>query len=1208
MDSYSQRFESTTGRDGKCQKKKGSSHHSTSCYDEGERKPKFHLPFRNITDDVLDRFASIRIPGSKKERPPISLSKHNANDWSISSSSTSHQLEELSSKITSEKEILALFEKMMEDMNLSEEKKTPLRDKDLSTKREMVIQYVFTASKTGSLRSSHQISPQEFLGELKSGVMDERLFACLDSLRVSLTSNPVSWVQSFGHEGLGLLLDTLESLLSKKRQEPIDKRNQHKVVQCLKAFMNNKYGLDRILGEEKSLSLLARAIDPTQSAMMTDVVKLLSAICIVGEENTLEKVLEAITTAGEWRTIERFIPIVQGLRDRSVQLQVACMQLINALVTSPDELDFRLHIRNEFMRCGLKEILPQLRTIRNEALDIQLKVFEEHKEEDMIEFSHRLEDIKSELDDAGDVFSIVQSTVKDSSAEPYFLSILQHLMLVRNDYLVRPQYFKIIDECVSQIVLHRSGTDPDFSYRKRLDVDFSHLLEVCVDKARIDEYEQRASELAQKFDEEFLGRQEAQTQLVKCEEKIAELQAELQAFRSQFGAVPVGLSSAHVGQAFPSGPPPPAPAPGVPAPPPPPPPPPLPGCPAPPPPPGVPPPFGAPPPPPLGFGGILGSPTQHALPYGLRPKKDFKPETSMKRLNWSKIRPQEMSEGCFWVRADEDQYAKPELLSRVALTFCSQRTENKAKKEEDDLEDKKCIKKRIKELKVLDPKIAQNLSIFLGSFRMPYQEIRRMIVEVDEEQLTEPMIQNLVKHLPEQEQLNALAKYKNEYPNLSEPEQFGVVMSSVKRLRPRLNHILFRLQFEEQVNNLRPDILAVNAACDEVRKSRSFGRLLELVLLLGNYMNAGSRNAQSYGFDLSSLCKLKDTKSADQKTTLLHFLAQICEEEFPNVMKFVEDLEHVDRASRVSAENLEKSLRQMERQLLQLERDLETFSSPDDPNDMFFTKMASFSKAAREQYGKLVIMQSNMETLYQNMLQYFAIDPKKTSVEELFTDLSNFRSMFTQALKENLKQRESEEKQRRARAAKEKAEREKQERQQKKRRLLEVNAENDETGVMDSLLEALQSGAAFRDRRKRAPRPRDNQQKTISPSSFRQVLRPVNHENNKAPLQRSRSRQNINAGSAVVKAPPAKEAHNESEGHASAAQSKAAACSESGHRYRNPRGNSYWLDRERVVEREMVKPTEKAMEVDAEPPAAVSSCSTNGESDVEALLAKLRAL
>ncbi|KAM9764946.1 protein diaphanous homolog 3-like [Menidia menidia] len=1215
MDSYSQRFESTTGRDGKPQKKKGISYHSTSCNDEGDRKPKFHLPFKNITDDVLDRFASIRIPGSKKERPPLTQSKHNSNDWANSSSSTLNHFEELSSKITSEKEILALFEKMMEDMNLNEDKKTPLREKDLNTKREMVIQYIFTASKTGSLRNSHQISPQEFLSELKSGVMDERLFACLDSLRVSLTSNPVSWVQSFGHEGLGLLLDVLERLLFKKQQEKIDKRNQHKVVQCLKASMNNKYGLDRILGEEKSLALLARAIDPTQSAMMTDVVKLLSAICIVGEENTLEKVLEAITTAGEWKATERFSPIVQGLRDRSVQLQVACMQLINALVTSPDELDLRLHIRNEFMRCGLKEILPNLTTIRNEALDIQLKVFEEHKEEDMMEFSHRLEDIKSELDDAGDVFSIVQSMVKDSTAESYFLSILQHLMLIRNDYFVRPQYFKIIEECVSQIVLHRSGTDPDFSYRKRLDVDFSHLLEVCVDKARIDEYEQRASELAQKFDEEFLSRQEAQAQLVKCEEKVAELQAELQAFRSQqFGAVPVDLNSAQGGQlssssAFPSGAAASAPAPGgpVPPPPPPPPPPPLPGCPAPPPPPGMPPPpFGAPPPPPPGFCGALGPLTHHTLPYGLRAKKEFKPEISMKRLNWSKILPQEMSEVCFWVRADEDQYAKPDLLSRVALTFGSQRT---AKKEEEDLEDKKSIKKRIKELKVLDPKIAQNLSIFLGSFRMPYQEIRRMVVEVDEEQLTESMIQNLVKHLPEQEQLHVLTKYKNEYTNLSEPEQFGVVMSSVKRLRPRLSHILFRLQFEEQVNNLRPDILAVNAACEEVRKSRSFGRLLELVLLLGNYMNAGSRNAQTFGFDLSSLCKLKDTKSVDQKTTLLHFLAGVCEAEYPDVIKFVDDLEHVDRASRVSAESLEKSLRQMERQLLQLERDLETFSSPDDPNDMFFTKMASFSTVAREQCDKLVVMHRNMEKSYQNMLEYFAVDPKKTSVEELFTDLSNFRSMFTQALKENFKQRELEEKQRRARAAKEKAEREKQERQQKKRRLLEVNAENDETGVMDSLLEALQSGAAFRDRRKRAPRPRDNLQQTISPSSFRQVLRPINHENNRAPLQRSRSRQNVNASLMAAKAPPAKEAHNESEGHPSAARAKASACSESGRRYRNTPGHSCPPDRERVVEREAIKLAEKEVEGEAEARhSSSSSCDSKGESDVEALLARLRAL
>ncbi|KAG7224784.1 hypothetical protein INR49_013497 [Caranx melampygus] len=48
----------------------------------------------------------------------------------------------------SEKEIIDLFEKMMEDMNLNEERKAPLRGKDLSTKREMVVQYISATAKS----------------------------------------------------------------------------------------------------------------------------------------------------------------------------------------------------------------------------------------------------------------------------------------------------------------------------------------------------------------------------------------------------------------------------------------------------------------------------------------------------------------------------------------------------------------------------------------------------------------------------------------------------------------------------------------------------------------------------------------------------------------------------------------------------------------------------------------------------------------------------------------------------------------------------------------------------------------------------------------------------------------------------------------------------------------------------------------------------
>lgn len=68
--------------------------------------------------------------------------------------------------------------------------------------------------------------------------------------------------------------------------------------------------------------------------------------------------------------------------------------------------------------------------------------------------------------------------------------------------------------------------------------------------------------------------------------------------------------------------------------------------------------------------------------------------------------------------------------------------------------------------------------------------------------------------------------------------------------------------------------------------------------------------------------------------------------------------------------------------------------------------------------------------------------------------------------------RETEEKIRRAREAKEKAEREKLERQAKKKALVDMNIDDDQEGVMDSLLEALKTGSAFsRDQRRKRDRP-----------------------------------------------------------------------------------------------------------------------------------------
>lgn len=1119
--------------------------------EDGDGKKKFKL--KRLIPDELERLTSMRMK-KDKEKPLHPSQRH--------SSAASYEISPQQAVLLEQSDdaILALFEKMLVDMNLNEEKQQPLREKDIAIKREMVSQYLHT-SKAGQDQKERSKSAMMYIQELKMDYRDAQLLSCLESLRVSLNNNPVSWVQNFGDEGLALLLSLLNRLQLEKDEYPnMGFKCQHEIIRCLKAFMNNMYGLKSMLQSEDGISLLVRAINPRVPHMMVDALKLLSAICILDHaENLHERVLEAITEEAEKRGIERFQPLLTGMNSNNIALKGGCMQLINALISRGEELDFRIHIRSELFRLGLREQLLEVRGIENEELKVQLTVFDEQAEDDSEDLKGRLEDIRIEMDDVREVFEILVNTVKDSKAENHFLSLMQHLLLIRNDYLARPQYYKLIDECIAQIVLHKNGADPDFKCRK-LKFDIEGLIDNMVDKTKVEVSEAKATELEKKLDAELTARHELQVEMKKLEgdydqklqdlsqekEQLAssklEREKENQSLQEQLGSlqnqieklskdleeaktkvvtvtVPVptpgvpppppppplpgqpavtpslpqtGPVPGHAGIPPPPpppplpgmpGPPPPPPLPGMPGPPPPPPlpgmpgpppPPPLPGMGGPPPPPplpggpGIPPPPPGPgmPPPPPGMGG-WGAPAPPALPFGLQPKKEYKPEVQLKRANWSKIGPEDLSENSFWTKANEEQFQNSDLFAKLTLTFSSQTKPNKAKKDQNSGEEKQLQKKKAKELKVLDSKSSQNLSIFLGSFRLPYEEIKNAILQVNEKILTESMVQNLIKQLPAPDQLNILGEMKDEYDDLAESEQFGVVMSSVKRLMPRLQAIQFKLQFEEQLNNIKPDVVAVTAACEELRKSDSFSKLLQIILLVGNYMNSGSRNGSAFGFSISYLCKLRDTKSADLKQTLLHFLADVCQEQYPDVMGFTEELVHVEKASRVSAETIQKNLEQMGRQIKNLEKDLETFPPAQNENDKFVEKMSSFISHAQEQYEKLDLMHKNMEKEYANLGEYFVFDPRKISVEEFFGDLSNFKNMFQQAVKENQKRKETEEKIRKAKLAREKAEKEKEEKL-KRSQLPDMNAEGDETGIMDGLLEALQSGAAFR--RKRGPR------------------------------------------------------------------------------------------------------------------------------------------
>ncbi|KAL7394643.1 hypothetical protein ABVT39_001113 [Epinephelus coioides] len=1182
---------------------------SKKSIEDGDGKKKFKL--KRLIPDELERFTSMRMKKDKEKPGHVPSQRH--------SSAASYEINAQSAMLHdhSDEYVLELFEQMLVDMNLNEEKQQPLREKDIMIKREMVSQYLHT-SKAGQNQKESSKSAMMYIQELKSDYRDTQLLSCLESLRVSLNNNPVSWVQNFGDEGLALLLNLLRRLQEDKDEYPMmGVKCQHEIIRCLKAFMNNKYGLKSMLESDEGIPLLVRAINPRVPHMMVDAVKLLSAISILEHpENLHERVLEAITEEAERRDMERFQPLLAGMKNHNIALKGGCMQLINALISRGEELDFRIHIRSELLRLGLRDLLTEVRMIENEELRVQLTVFDEQAEDDSEDLKARLDDIRIEMEYpfTEEVFEIVVNTVKDSKAETHFLSLMQHLLLIRNDYLARPQYYKLIDECIAQIVLHRNGADPDFKCRN-LSLNVESLIDNMVDQTKVETSEAKATELGKKLDAELTARHELQVELKKLEgdyeqklqdlsqekEQLAtsklEREKENQGLQQQLGTlqqqieklskdleeaktkvvtvtVPVPtpglpppppappLPGQNVGMPPPP-PPPPPPLPGhasIPAPPPPPPlpghasipppppPPPLPGMPGPPPPPPLPGMSGPPPPPPLpgmgppppppppGFLGVpppppgpgmpppppfgWGAPAPPTLPYGLQPKKEYKPEVQLKRANWSKIGPEDLSEKSFWTKAKEEKFENNELFAKLTLTFSSQTKSEcvASKKEQDGGDEKKQTqKKKVKELKILDSKCSQNLSIFLGSFRLPYEDIKSAILEVNDKVITESMVQNLIKLLPPAEQLSTLGEMKDEYDDLAESEQFGVVMSGVKRLMPRLQAILFKLQFEEQLNNIKPDVVSVTAACEELSKSQNFAKLLEIILLVGNYMNAGSRNGKAFGFSISYLCKLRDTKSADLKQTLLHFLADVCQEQYPDIMGFPDELIHVEKASRVSAETIQKNLELMGRQIKTLEKDLETFPPPQNDKDLFAEKIImcapcsltpcfhSFIGTAREQHEKLDLLHKNMEKQYNDLGEYFVFDPKKMSIEEFFGDINTFKNMFQQAVKENQKRKEAEEKIKRAKLAREKAEKEKEEKL-KKSQLLDINAEGDETGIMDGLLEALQSGAAFR--RKRGPRQAANHRRAghaVTNILAKELMQEDTPSSSKVPIKKKKS-------------------------------------------------------------------------------------------------------
>ncbi len=407
------------------------------------------------------------------------------------------------------------------------------------------------------------------------------------------------------------------------------------------------------------------------------------------------------------------------------------------------------------------------------------------------------------------------------------------------------------------------------------------------------------------------------------------------------------------------------------------------------------------------------------LPHGMKSKTQHKPHKAMKRLHWTVINPHCMDKDSVWVSFDCSIEEKLNL-DRLAKAFSSK----PAKKTECQ---QSVTKRKGKELLFLDTKTAQNISIFLRSVNLNLSNLKNHILEMDEDDLTVELVQNLLKHVPQDDDtMNKVVDFAADFETLTEPEKLLVTLASVFRIVPRLKLMEFKMRFSDLLKQTDRNLQAVTASLTEIRGCVGLHKVLEIILCMGNYLNSGTAKAQSHGFHLDYLPKLRNTTTADGKRTFLHCLYETLEEVSPKLCVFHDELRELRLASHVSLDQTSQTLTHVAQMLRNcaVEAQLSAASPRTEPNDKFVPVMHDFHSHAKKQVESREQRFQTVSVLYEAVCKLFSFQQKQYPVEQFFQDLCTFVDHFKKAKHEIAKQREIEMKREKARLAKEQAEKE----------------------------------------------------------------------------------------------------------------------------------------------------------------------------------------
>jgi hypothetical protein len=195
---------------------------------------------------------------------------------------------------------------------------------------------------------------------------------------------------------------------------------------------------------------------------------------------------------------------------------------------------------------------------------------------------------------------------------------------------------------------------------------------------------------------------------------------------------------------------------------------------------------------------------------------------------------------------------------------------------------------------------SQTIGVLLSHLKMPHEDFRRAITALDTRTLQPNFVVQLMKLLPTDQEVAALQSYTGPKEELGTAERFLFELLCIPRLKPRLQCFVFILEFNARLHDLSENVEVFSYAVHDIKRCTKLLKVVEIVLAIGNYLNGTGPKGGAYGFKLEVLTKLADTKTSDNKSTLLHYLVASIERKFPELIDFPQELSNVEIGSKVS--------------------------------------------------------------------------------------------------------------------------------------------------------------------------------------------------------------------------------------------------------------------------------------------------------------------